>query len=111
MPDFYFMTENFLKLPEDLPRDFELFQQIISNDKIVIERIISCGQKTPEGQWLEDDRDEWVMLIQGRSVISFQSGMSRELNPGDHLIIPKNSRHRVEKTSTDPACIWIAVYY
>ncbi len=105
------MTDNFLKLPEDLPRDFELFQQIISNEKILIERIISCGQYTPEGQWLEDDKDEWVMLIQGSSVISFQEGGSRELNAGDHLVIPKHTAHRVEKTSADPACIWIAVYY
>ncbi len=111
MPDFYYMKENFLKLPEDLPRDFELFQTVISNEKIVIERIISCGQHTPEGQWLEDDRDEWVMLIQGKSEISFEKGSFRELNPGDHLTIPKNTRHRVEKTSSVPPCIWIAVYY
>lgn len=105
------MTENFLKLPEDLPHDFELFQTVISNEKIVIERIISSGQHTPEGQWLEDERDEWVMLIQGKSEISFEEGSISELNPGDHLTIPKNTRHRVEKTSSVPACIWIAVYY
>ena len=58
---------NFFELPQTLSKDFETFQEIISNDNVTIERIISTGQRTPDNQWLENDRDEWVMLLQGNA--------------------------------------------
>lgn len=104
-------SDNFFRIPEKISSGFELFETLISNDKIAIEKIISTGQKTPEGQWLEDDRDEWVMLLQGESELLFADGKRMLMKPGDYLMIKKNIKHRVEMTSADPACIWLAVYY
>lgn len=102
---------NFFEIPKDLPLNFELFQSVISNNELSIERIISTGQKTPDGQWLEQDKSEWVILLQGESEISFEDGKGKILRKGDYLHIPKNTKHKVIRTSQDPPCIWLAVHY
>jgi len=104
-------NESIFKIPNPLSIEFELFQPIISNDNISIERIISSGQSTPAGQWLEDDRNEWVVLLQGESEISFEDGTNKLLSAGDHIFIEKNKKHCVVRTSENPLCIWLAVYY
>ena len=102
---------NFYEIPIDLPPDHELFQSVISSKDLSIERIISTGQKTPDGQWLEQDKNEWVILLQGESGIEFSDGLVRELCKGDYLLIPGNTKHRVVRTSHEPPCIWLAVHY
>ena len=77
---------------------------------MLIERIVSNGQTTPAGEWLEQDRDEWVVLLQGHAELSFADGGSRSLVAGEHVLIPAATRHRVELTSADPPCIWLAVH-
>ncbi|MDQ3194553.1 MAG: cupin, partial [Bacteroidota bacterium] len=56
---------NFFDIPQDLSKSFETFQEIITNENLKVEKIISTGQQTPENQWLEQDKDEWVLLLQG----------------------------------------------
>lgn len=102
---------NFLNLPDDLPVNFELFQNIISNDNVSIERIISTGQSTPEGQWLEQDSNEWVLLIQGVAELKFEDGTIRSLAAGDYICIPQNTKHKVTRTTSDPPCVWLAIHY
>ena len=103
---------NFYAVPENLlPAEFELYESLTETETVKIERIISTGQCTPEGQWLEDEKDEWVMLLRGESEISFENGFRKKLISGDYLLIPKNTRHRVEKTSAEVHCIWLAIYY
>jgi len=105
------MKENIFNLPEALPKEFETFQSLIETDNILIEKIISTGQKTPLNQWLEDERNEWVILLQGEAEIIFQNDSAQNLKAGDYLFIPKNKKHRVNYTSDNPCCIWLAVYY
>src|SRR4029078_13060959 len=102
---------NLFELPDQTSKDYEYFQSIISSGDVTIERIISRGQKTPDDQWLEHDRNEWVILLQGESELSFFDGRKKILKPGDYFLISKNLKHRVERTSKDPPCIWLAVYY
>ncbi|MDQ3022484.1 MAG: cupin domain-containing protein [Bacteroidota bacterium] len=102
---------NFFDIPHDLPKNFELFQSIISSENISIERIISTGQKTPDDQWLVQDKNEWVLLLQGESEMLFEDGKKINLNPGKYFFIPKNTKHKVLTTSTEPPCIWLAVHY
>ncbi len=102
---------NFFEIPQDLPLNFELFQTVLSDVEISIERIISTGQKTPDDQWLEQDKNEWVILLQGESEISLPDGSVKILRKGDYLHIPKNTRHRIIRTSAEPPCIWLAVHY
>ena len=54
--------------------------------------------------------DEWVVLLQGEAILACEDGPTLNLRAGDHLLIPARKRHRVEHTSADPPCIWIAVH-
>jgi cupin 2 domain-containing protein len=96
-------------LPEALPE--ELCETLARTDAVRIERIASRGHATPEGQWYDQDRREWVLLVQGAARLAFEDGRDVTLAPGDWLDIPAHDRHRV--TWTDPAqdTIWLAVHY
>ena len=54
------IINNIFQLPLDLP-NLEIFEKIISTEKIKIERIISTGQTTPSGEWYDQETDEWVV--------------------------------------------------
>lgn len=57
---------NIFTLPDMLP-DVEMIEALIPDRGILIERIISNGQSSPPGFWYEQERDEWVVLLQGES--------------------------------------------
>lgn len=100
---------NIYDLPTVLP-DGEVFEALLPDQGVLIERIISCGQVAPENQWYEQERDEWVVLLQGRAEIGWEDGRMQKLNAGDWLLIPAHERHQVTYTSSDPPCIWLAVH-
>lgn len=100
---------NLFSLPDPLPSE-EQFDDLIPDLGVKIERIISTGQTTPQGQWYNQDRDEWVVLLQGQATITYENGNTASLTSGDHLFIPAHQKHRVAYTSTDPPCIWLAVH-
>ncbi len=103
------MSQNLYNLPDPLPSD-ELFTDLIPDAGVKIERIVSSGQATPEGEWYDQPRDEWVALIQGEATLAYEDGTEVTLRAGDHLLIPAHTRHRVTRTSATPPCIWLAVH-
>ncbi|MFZ1320996.1 MAG: cupin domain-containing protein [Ignavibacteria bacterium] len=105
------MKNNLFEIPDELDNKFEFFQTLYSDEKIEIEKIISTGQVTPEGKWLTQEKNEWVILITGNAEIVFYDERNFILNAGDHLFIPSGVKHRVEKTSSEPKCIWLAVHF
>ncbi len=97
-------------LPRSLPE--EVFEEILRSDHLRIERIVSRGHTTPAGQWYDQARDEWVILLKGRARLSFEGDPgSLEMNPGDYVRIPARCRHRVEYTAPGEDTIWLAVHY
>ena len=100
---------NIFDLPSSLPNK-ELFESLVSAENILIERIISTGQVTPPGDWYDQDKDEWVILLQGEAVLAYADGSQTKLIAGDYLFIPAHQKHRVEYTSSQPPCIWLAVH-
>ena len=56
------LKTNIFQLPSQLPQH-ELFETLLTNQNILIERIISTGQTTPPGEWYEQENYEWVILI------------------------------------------------
>lgn len=76
-----------------------------------LERIVSRGNTTPEGEWYDQDRDEWVFVVLGRATLTFDGADPVQLNPGDYVQIPARCRHRVDWT--DPQCetVWLALHY
>ncbi len=71
---------------------------------------IQCSNSTPTGKRYDQDRDEWVVLIQGEAELQYENGEKLRLIAGDHVLIPAHVRHRVAFTSKEPPCIWIAVF-
>lgn len=88
----------------------ELFEKIIEGRDIKIERIVSKGHVTAEGEWYDQELDEWVVLLQGEAVIQYRDKTEKKLNSGDYLFIESHVRHRVSYTSSDPVCIWLTVH-
>ena len=96
----------------DLPAalDAELFTTLIDRPGARVERIVSIGQSTPPGEWLEQDWDEWVLLLAGAAGLLIEHEEERRLAPGDHLLIPSGVRHRVTWTDSGPPTIWLAIH-
>lgn len=102
------ITNIFSDIPAFLPD--ELFENILSGDGVRIERIISRGHVTTEGHWYDQPWDEWVLLLQGRAVLSYEHMESFTLTPGDYCLIPAHTRHRVEWTAPAQDTIWLAIH-
>ena len=99
----------FSKIPTDL-KD-EIFEEIIKNDSLMVERIISKGHSTPKSQWYNQDRDELVILLKGKARLEFENNHYEELGEGDYINIPKHKLHRVSWTIPNQETIWLAIHY
>ncbi len=102
---------NLFDLPKSVPAGKELFEPLVSDYGVLIERIVSTGQATAEGEWYDQERDEWVALLQGDALLTFPDGPDLEMHAGDSAFIPAHRRHRVERTTMDPPCIWLALHF
>jgi cupin 2 domain-containing protein len=99
----------FAEISDQIPE--EIFECILKQKNLVIERIVSKGHVTLAGQWYDQAGDEWVLLIQGQATLLFEENRRLvRLNPGDYLLIPAHARHRVEWTLPDFNTIWLAVH-
>lgn len=87
----------------------EQFDLLLKSPNCRIDRIVSSGHSSPKGFWYDQENDEFVLLLQGEAILEFEGHMMI-LKAGDYLHIPKNCRHRLEKTSIDPVCIWLCVF-
>jgi cupin 2 domain-containing protein len=100
----------FADLPTD--SDAEVFEPLLEHDGMTLERIVSTGQATPPGEWLQQDRQEWVVLVSGRAALRFEGEQGeRLLQPGDYVLIPARCRHRVEWTDANQSTVWLALHY
>jgi cupin 2 domain-containing protein len=97
----------------DIPREIpeEIVGEILRTDAIRIERIVSLGQVSPPGFWYDQETDEWVLLVKGSAALRFSDGREISLAPGDHLLIPRHVRHRVERTDPEGETVWLAVHF
>lgn len=100
----------FAGLPNDLPQ--ELLEPLAQGNGFRLERIVSTGHATPQGQWYDQEDDEWVILLKGRATLSFSDDEQvLELIPGDWLHIPAHRRHRVERTDPSQPTVWLALHW
>ena len=89
----------------------EVIETILEHSGCKIERIVSNGFPTPEGEWFEQNSDEWVILLSGTATIVYKEKReSVAMEQGDFLFIPANVCHRVEKVSKLPEALWLAVH-
>ena len=99
---------NLLTAPAGKP-GVESIADLIRHPAFTLEQIVSRGAASPDGLWYDQDRSEWVVLLQGKAELRFDSGESLALTAGDPLHIPAHRRHRVERTSPD--AVWLALHY
>ena len=105
----------FTAIPTGLPDELvEVLAEGHGHVRIV--RLVSHGHASADGFWYDQEEHEWVVLLSGEAVLSFENAATGavdavSLKPGDWLEIPPHSRHRVESTSTDEATVWLAVHW
>lgn len=93
-------------------RASEIFETLVDQGGVRIERIVSHGQATPEGEWYDQEWDEWVLVIAGRAGLILEGETEPlELGAGDHLHLPARCRHRVAWTAPDGPTVWLAVQW
>jgi cupin 2 domain-containing protein len=103
------MNNLYFDLSVKLPAEF--FDTLVDRGAVRIERIVSRGHATPPGEWYDQDRHEWVLLLRGAARLAFADGRELELVPGDWLEIPARQRHRVAWTDPAQDTVWLAVHY
>jgi cupin 2 domain-containing protein len=100
----------FSRVPKHLPD--ELFEDIVVTGAVKIERILSEAHASPPAFWYDQERSEWVMILQGNAGLLFEETEEVVvLKPGDWIDIPAHKKHRVEWTDPHEKTIWLAVYY
>ena len=88
----------------------EVFQTLVRGKGFKIERIVSCGQATPEGKWLCSKTVEWVIVLRGRARLCFKGARKLDLRVGKHVFIPAHTCHRVDWTHPVQKTVWLAVH-
>ncbi len=90
----------------------EAFEPLVEQAGLLVERIVSQGHVTAADAWYDQERPEWVLLLQGEATLRFADAHAPlQLVPGDYILIPAHCRHRVEATSSTPPCVWLAIHY
>lgn len=89
----------------------EAFEDLLDVPGLRIERIVSHGQASPPGFWYEQDKDEWVIVLQGKASLEVEGRETLVLlETGDHYWIPAGLRHRVNSTALNEPTIWLAIH-
>lgn len=99
----------FESIPDNLEE--EIFEQLLQSEHVKIERIISKGHRSPESGWHNEEKNEWVIVLKGEAVISFENEIDVNLKAGSHINIPAHKRHKVSWTDPKTETIWLAVHY
>jgi cupin 2 domain-containing protein len=90
----------------------EFFETLLQTDAFTLERIVSKGHATPAGQWYDQARDEWVILLKGSAGLRIEGEPAViTLKPGDHMHLPAHRKHRVEWTAPAEETVWLALHF
>ena len=99
----------FNQIPKDLQD--EIFEDIITTETLKIERIISNGHTSPKTGWYESKENEWVIVLKGEAVLSFENSEDVRLNAGDYINITAFTKHKVSWTMPNTETIWLTIHY
>jgi cupin 2 domain-containing protein len=104
------LLRNLLRIPGNIaPGTEEHVEDLLSGSgPLRAQRIISHGHVTPEGEWYDQEEDEWVAVLEGSAKIAFPDGREVSLHAGDSLLLPRRVQHRVSWSSSP--CVWLALF-
>ncbi|MBI5324093.1 MAG: cupin domain-containing protein [Ignavibacteriae bacterium] len=89
----------------------EVFEELLKNDNLTLERIISFPESLPENKWYDQDNDEWVLLLKGSATLEFENGITVNLFPGDYILLPAHVKHKVLEVDKNELTIWLGLHY
>lgn len=93
------------------PADAEHVETLWQTAAVRVERIVSWGHATPAGEWLDQDTDEWVVLLTGAARLRIDGRADLlDMTPGDWVLLRARLRHRVEWTDPAGPTVWLAVH-
>jgi cupin 2 domain-containing protein len=98
----------------DVPRVLpaEQIEELVRTQSARLERIVSRGHRTPDGEWYDQEWDEWVVVLAGRATLRIEGEADViPLGAGDSLLLPAHVRHRVEWTDPASNTVWLALHY
>lgn len=90
------------------PGGSEVFEALLERPGVLLERIVSDGHTTPDGEEYNQAWEEWILVLQGEAELTYPDQPPIRLKAGDSLLIPAHQRHRVTYTSSP--CIWLALH-
>jgi cupin 2 domain-containing protein len=94
------------------PQAEELVEILMEAPGLRLERIVSTGQATTEGDWYDQAWDEFVVLVSGAARLRIEGeDEDRTLESGDWILLPAHCRHRVTWTQTAPPSVWLAMHF
>ncbi len=100
----------FAALPKNLPD--ELVESLVEEPGLRLERIVSTGHVTPDGEWYDQESDEWVVLLTGAANLRFQAPEEvLAMRPGDFVKISAQRKHRVDWTDPNEPTVWLALHF
>ena len=88
----------------------EQFFELLKNDNIRIEKIVSNGQSSPINFWYEQKENEFVLILKGSAILEYED-CELNLKEGDYVNITAFTKHRVKYTNQNEPTIWLAVFY
>ena len=89
----------------------EVFEPLWQEDDVLIERIVSRGQRSEPNKWYEQAQNEWVLLLKGAARLCWEDGSETALSVGDYVAIPAMKKHRVEWTDPNQNTVWLAIHF
>ena len=93
-----------------IDKNQEQFFELLKNDNIRIEKIVSNGQSSPINFWYKQEENEFVLLLKGSAILEYED-KEVNLQEGDFINITAFTKHRVKYTNEDEPTIWLAVFY
>ncbi len=99
----------FESIPEKISE--EIFSDLVLENNVKIEKIVSKGHSSPASAWYDQAENEWVAVLKGEAKMTFENGEEVHLTAGCHLTIPAHTKHKVTWTTPDTETIWLAVHY
>jgi len=101
---------NILQEPSIKNGEKEIFEEIISSPDFTIERIFTNKHYDKPGDWYDQEKDEWVLILQGEAILEFENKEIVSLSKSDYIFIPARKKHRINESSKSPKCIWLAIH-
>ena len=91
---------------ETAPSRGEAVEQLVSNETVIVEHIVSGDVDVPVDY--DQDHDEWVAVLDGSADLEVD-GHVLSLEPGDWVVLPAHTPHRLVNTARGTR--WLAVRF